>query len=122
MHVAWISANETGPRLARVQVIPLNGGESAVVVAAQKVDEIKHSLAWSHDSQHLYVAGAAGAGQEELLRVRRDGGPAERTGIVVRGTFGAIRVHPHGGRIAFTRVIRGKQAIWMLENFLPTRN
>jgi Tol biopolymer transport system component len=118
--VAWISAAASGPRIARVEVMSLSGGESRIVTAAQAVDVIKMtSLAWSPDSEYLYLAGTIGSGQDALFRVRAGGGALERTDVVVRDGFGAIRVHPDGSRIAYTHVARGEPAIWAIDNFLP---
>jgi hypothetical protein len=66
-----------------------------------------------------FLIGMPGQRSTELWRIRPEQGVPEKIGVL--GNLVSrepIRVHPEGGRIAFTRVEK-RAEIWAMEGFLP---
>ena len=110
-----------------LQVIPTSGGEPREVFAVERPEWItNHVVAWTPDGQYLLFGRDGPPDQEhemprtELWRVPAAGGEAQRTGLVMDGAISELRIHPDGRRIAFT-LRQEMDELWVIENFLPTR-
>jgi hypothetical protein len=75
---------------------------------------------WTPDSRSLIADRMKNDtdGQKDTLIVPRDGGPARPLAMPPMYSYGPIRVHPDGKRIAHVGGELRSEA-WVLENFLP---
>ena len=121
----WAPSNQ---RPRSLQVIPTSGGEPREVYGVARPQWLRnHVVAWTPDGQYLLFGRDLPPDPQhemprtELWRVPVAGGEAQRTGLVIDGAIGELRIHPDGRRIAFT-LRQETDELWVMENFLPTRN
>lgn len=107
--LAAMQSSEDGASIA-INVMPIAGGESRVVLTVDTAVIRPRPLAWSADGQYVLYARKGG----DLWRVRRDGGESSALPLTVANA-NTISVHPDGRRIAVSTGSQQRQ-VRVLEN------
>jgi Tol biopolymer transport system component len=99
-------------------VVPVAGGEPREVMRVNRPQVFTGGASWSPDGKRLMINTFWDVGdRRETWLVPVDGGP-HQTLDLPGYSWGRIRVHPDGRRIAY-HAGQLKFEVWALENFLP---
>jgi len=117
--VLSIVPDPTRPVAPVLKILFVTGGEPRELIQFDESEKLRAvGVTWTPDSRNvLFWKWWYQADKElELWRISAGGGEPRR--LCSRKTFGHIRVHPDGQRVAFSdrSTTRG---FWVMENFLP---
>ena len=106
-------------------VVPVAGGEPREVIRVEAPQVFTGSASWAPDGRQLMINTFWSDTKSDLERretwlVPIDGGATRKLDLPGY-TFGRIRVHPDGRRIAY-QAGQLKSEVWVLENFLPAKH
>lgn len=113
-------------------VVPVAGGSARTILDVGPKEEIK-GIAWTGDSKDIFFTKYANDEDNpdykgKVWRMRAEGGsPRSHRGepqltqlSFPTSVLPTLTFHPDGKRIAYTGRTGAEEAIWVLENFLPT--
>jgi len=113
-----IVPNRTGTDGPVLKILYVAGGEPRELIQFDKSEKLRAvGVTWMPDSQNvLFWKWFQGFRDLELWRISAEGGEPRR--LCSRKTFGHMRVHPDGQRVAFNDRSTTRE-LWVMENFLP---
>lgn len=106
-----------------VATMPSGGGPGRVLFRGPEWDvRIYGTPAWTSDQRYLIFAngGFTDRTPSTLWRIPVGGGQLEPMGLSMSGRIVSPQLTSDGRRIFFSRLEKGPQELWVLENFLPS--
>ncbi|MCJ7579743.1 MAG: tetratricopeptide repeat protein [Candidatus Aminicenantes bacterium] len=114
-----------------LKIIPVAGGEVRDITSFEQVGSWGLvDIGWSPDGQNVFFSKLSSEQKGdkpqdwELWKVSVMSGPAEKTGLKIRG-IPYISIHPDGQQIVWSSYSAGTAPVpevWVMENFLPKIN
>jgi Tol biopolymer transport system component len=119
------------PHPAAIMVMPTSGGEPRELVHVKDESLLqggpseggRRGHAWTPNGQYLLFSMRPDKNIEEydLWRVPGDGGTPQKLELRMNA-LAIMPMHPDGHQIMFVAGTRGREEVWVMENFLPKQS